>query len=171
MIWDNFTKGWKNIFNFSGHATRAEYWAFTILSWIFMVLLTIAIMLPISLAVDETKETMGKFGILIFFIITPYLIATLSLMVRRIRDTGVSGWWSLLFLPVNAIFYGIPALILGFIPSAQVAVTQASVTYQQKASPEIKDFHYTPEPKTQSNQGTAQPSRSAAARLPLKDFN
>lgn len=165
MIWDNFTKGWKNTLNFTGRASRAEYWTFTILSWVFLVLLTIAIMVPVSLAMDETKETVGKFGFLIFFVLIPYLIASLSLTVRRIRDMGISGWWTLLFLPVNAILYGIPSIVIGFIPS------KTSSHSQQKASPELKDFYYAPETKAQSKQSTEQSSRPAADRLPLKDFN
>ena len=44
---------------------------------------------------------------------------------------------------------------------------------QQKPSPELKDFHYTPEYKPKSDFGSEHNSSSSrpAARLPLKDFN
>jgi uncharacterized membrane protein YhaH (DUF805 family) len=143
-------------FQFSGRAQRAEYWYFILFS---TILYFLALAVPI----------LG----LVFFVL---LITQISLSVRRLHDINLSGWWGLLFIPL-----GLPMLIVGFIDSAEdnqyganpkgYTAALNSGTTQKKASPEIKDFHYTPEPKTQSNQGTAQPSRSAAARLPLKDFN
>jgi uncharacterized membrane protein YhaH (DUF805 family) len=155
MNWDNFTKGWKNTFDFTGRASRTEFWLL-VLSGI--VIYFIALMITIVIPV---------FGAVVYLIFIPaFIIASLSVTVRRTRDTGASGWFGVL-----AFLTGIFALIVGFIPSKASEHIDVSSSTKQKASPEIKDFHYTPERKAQSNQDTEQSSRPAAARLPLKDFN
>jgi uncharacterized membrane protein YhaH (DUF805 family) len=146
-------------FEFSGRAQRAEYWYFLLFSTI-LYLVTLAV--PI----------LG----LLFLVL---LITQISLSVRRLHDINMSGWWGLLFIPL-----GLPMLIVGFIDSApdnQYGVNpkgntepSSAATTQQKSSPELKDFHYTPEHKPKSDAGSehkSSSSRPAAARLPLKDFN
>jgi uncharacterized membrane protein YhaH (DUF805 family) len=145
-------------FEFSGRAQRAEYWYFLLFSTI-LYLVTLAI--PI----------LG----LLFLVL---LITQISLSVRRLHDINLSGWWGLLFIPL-----GLPMLIVGFIDSApdnQYGVNPKGNAEppsvgatQQKPSPELKDFHYTPEYKPKSDFGSEHNSSSSrpAARLPLKDFN
>jgi len=176
MIWDSYTKGWKNIFNFTGRATRMEYWMFTILNFLFVTVLLTAIMVPAGLALEDPQEIFGKFGVLIVFVMIPYIFAVFSQLVRRIRDTGISGWWTLLFLPVNALLYGIPSFILGFIPSSQTSNgnnTQQQFkdnsensyeSHQQKPEPELKRYEYEA-PQTKSNNNN---SESRKPSKPLK---
>lgn len=146
-------------FEFSGRAQRAEYWYFVLFSTIFYFL---------SLAVP----ILG----LIFFVL---MITQISLSIRRLHDINLSGWWGWLFIPL-----GIPMLIVGFIDSApdnqyganpkgNAESLNAGAT-QQKSSPEIKDFHYTPESRNTSSSSsktnTSSPN-TVNVRLPLKDFN
>lgn len=158
MIWDDITKGWKNTFNFSGRATRTEFWGLVVSGMFVFFLFTL-----ISAAIP----VLGSVLLLIFFLL--FAVASLSVTIRRTRDTGNDAWVGvLLFLT------GIFALIIGFFPSKNPEAADSISNHQQKASPEIKDFHYTPEYKAKSDFGSEHKpssSRPAAARLPLKDFN
>lgn len=166
MILENYKKGWKNIFNFKGRASRAEYWIFNILNWVLFVLLLIAI--SATFAKADRDEGMKSFMVFFIFICIPYLIAAISQAVRRIRDAGASGWWMLLFLPINAVLWGFPAIILGFIPSSAKSA-QSYNRYQQKVPPDIKDFRYTP--PTQEKPSHSKESTETRKNLLLKDFN
>ncbi len=77
---------------FSGRARRSEYWYFTLFSMI-----AIAILRTLDQSSgrynDETHSgTLESiYGLIV-------LIPTLSLGVRRLHDTGRSGWWLLINL-------------------------------------------------------------------------
>lgn len=161
MIWENYTKGWKNIFNFTGRATRAEYWIFNILNWIFITLLLTIIFSAFAVSFDKPEEALGKVGMLFIFVIFPYLFAVFSQTVRRIRDIGVSGWWTVLYLPVNAILWGIPAIIIGLIPSSKYSQTEEKSnaesdknSSQNDKMPDLKPFEYRNESKQTAQQST-----------------
>jgi uncharacterized membrane protein YhaH (DUF805 family) len=75
----------KNYAGFSGRARRAEYWQFALFNAIALVALFV-----IDLAIKTT---------------IPYLLYTLAVIVpglavavRRLHDTGRSGWWLLIGL-------------------------------------------------------------------------
>ena len=83
---DLFVKCLKNYANFSGRARRKEYWFFTLVQFIILVIAQI---------IDAILSTDFVF----------YAIATLALFipslaaaVRRLHDTGRSGWWFLIAL-------------------------------------------------------------------------
>ncbi|MGF9888730.1 DUF805 domain-containing protein [Priestia megaterium] len=67
-----YIKALKNYATFRGRATRTEYWMFTLFAYIFMIILYILV-----------------------------FIDSLAVTVRRLHDTGRSGWWYLInFVPV-----------------------------------------------------------------------
>ncbi|MGX2970105.1 DUF805 domain-containing protein [Ursidibacter sp. B-7004-1] len=79
----------KKYATFTGRARRKEYWMFALFNFIFLVLLSI---------VDEVLGTQGVFSAI-------YLLATflpnLAVSIRRLHDTGRSGWWLLIsFIPL-----------------------------------------------------------------------
>jgi uncharacterized membrane protein YhaH (DUF805 family) len=84
MNW--YLKVLKNYVNFQGRARRKEYWMFTLFNIIFSVVLTLI----------ETLADISPFltGIYSLFILLPGLAVT----VRRLHDTGRSGWWVLIGL-------------------------------------------------------------------------
>lgn len=49
-----------------------------------------------------------------------YVIGLVSISIRRIRDIGLSGWWGVIYFPSAIFFYGVPALILGLLPSKKI---------------------------------------------------
>jgi uncharacterized membrane protein YhaH (DUF805 family) len=75
----------KNYVGFSGRARRKEYWTFTVISVLIMVVLMI---------IDKAAGTgflTGIYGLAV-------LIPSLAVTVRRLHDTGRSGWWVLIGL-------------------------------------------------------------------------
>ena len=80
----------KNYFNFSGRATRSEFWYFML----FVLLFGIVIKLI------EVIMGMGIYdsGILSLIYDLALLIPTLAVSTRRLHDTNRSGWWNLIML-------------------------------------------------------------------------
>ena len=67
----------KNYFNFNGRARRTEF-------WMFMVVHLIVIFLLLFL---------GLFPLVIYILLT--IIPSVAVGIRRLHDTGKSGWWIL----------------------------------------------------------------------------
>jgi uncharacterized membrane protein YhaH (DUF805 family) len=73
---------------FSGRARRKEYWQYTLFTCIALVALVI---------VGAVVHTMIPYFVYLIAVIVP----TLAVGVRRLHDTGKSGWFILLgFIPV-----------------------------------------------------------------------
>ncbi|MBE4909647.1 DUF805 domain-containing protein [Bacillus luteolus] len=84
MSW--FLKAIKNYAVFRGRARRTEYWMFVLVSAIFAFV--IAFIEPF-LGIEPILS-----GIYSLFLLLP----SLSVTVRRLHDTGRSGWWILISL-------------------------------------------------------------------------
>ena len=69
------TRFWKNYFNFSGRARRKEYWLMVVWNMIF-----------------------GCVPVIGWLVILAGCIGYLSLLIRRLHDSGKSGWFALLGL-------------------------------------------------------------------------
>jgi uncharacterized membrane protein YhaH (DUF805 family) len=90
MSW--FVMAWTRATEFSGRSRRKEYWMFTLIN----SLIGFALMLP---ALFLAKTDIGQF--LNDLIMGYGLLSTLpswSCSVRRLHDTGRSGWWLLRYL-------------------------------------------------------------------------
>ena len=83
---------------FSGRASRSEYWwSYLGIAVISMVLLIIGIVG--GLALGSVNEGLGAlFGLAAFAGLLALLIPSLSVNVRRLHDTGKSGWMLLILL-------------------------------------------------------------------------
>ena len=96
--------GFKNYFKFSGRATRAEYW------WWSLFIVLAGIVLAV---VDTLTGTMGMFGdsgLLGGLFELGVIVPSLALGARRLHDINRTGWWLLLvfgFFPIAAIGGGI----------------------------------------------------------------
>ncbi|QRG67199.1 DUF805 domain-containing protein [Brevibacillus choshinensis] len=74
---------------FSGRARRKEYWMFVLFSVI------------ISLVLSLVENLIGIPQVLTSIYSLAVLLPSLGVLVRRLHDTGRSGWWFLLaFIPV-----------------------------------------------------------------------
>ena len=93
--------------NFSARARRAEYWSYVLFYFIFVLLLA-----AVGAAINEDIAYIPA-GL--FFLAS--ILPGLSVMVRRLHDIGLSGW----FILINLIPYlgGIVMLVFALIPSQQ----------------------------------------------------
>jgi uncharacterized membrane protein YhaH (DUF805 family) len=84
MEW--YLKVIQNYVGFSGRARRKEYWMFTLFSIIISIALSI-----IEIIIGLPSVLTGLYSLAV-------LIPSLAVGVRRLHDTGRSGWWLLLSL-------------------------------------------------------------------------
>ena len=88
-----------NYANFKGRARRKEYWMFTLF---FILFFTASIFVAVALRsfflAEETFAILA--GIILIALYFGHLVPALAVTVRRLHDTGKSGWFYLLaFIP------------------------------------------------------------------------
>ena len=91
--------GFKNSFSLSGRASRSEYWFWVLGGVIFQMTMVIG---SIVLAVIEVPVLPG------LMILAPILLVpgSITLVVRRLHDVGMSGWmWFVALVPVIGAIY------------------------------------------------------------------
>lgn len=77
---------------FSGRSRRKEYWFFVLFNII------VSIILAVIDGVTGTLDPESGMGILGLIYTLAVLIPALAVSVRRLHDTGRSGWWLLILL-------------------------------------------------------------------------
>ncbi len=90
MNW--YIKVLKNYVTFNGRARRKEYWIFFLVNTIISAVLT---------SVDSFIAGPGNIGIFYYIGILyslAVLLPGLAVSIRRLHDTGRSGWWLLILL-------------------------------------------------------------------------
>ncbi|MGS4346288.1 DUF805 domain-containing protein [Myroides odoratus] len=94
---ENFINILKNHYtDFNGRARRTEFWSFTLVSVIISIILGIVDMILGMIGIGFTG----------YIYSLAVLLPSLAVLVRRLHDTGKSGWWLLLLLT------GIGSLVL-----------------------------------------------------------
>jgi uncharacterized membrane protein YhaH (DUF805 family) len=94
---------------FTGRARRKEYWMFVLFSVIVTVVLSIV------------EGIVGLQGVLSGLYGLAVLIPSIAVGVRRLHDTGRSGWWILIGL---VPLVGIIVLIVFFVADSQPGANQ-----------------------------------------------
>jgi len=103
--WGWYIKALKNYAVFKGRATRSEFWYFQ-LTYLVVALLSFVIAFAVGLvaaltganandaqtALETTSD--GLYSLYVLAVLVPALAVT----VRRLHDTGKSGWWLLIAL-------------------------------------------------------------------------
>lgn len=95
---------WKKYATFRGRARRKEYWTFSLLSILFgfVIMLAVGVIGTFILAAIPDPEPVQAGALLGALANAAYTLAvfipTVAVTVRRLHDTGRSGWW--LFIPV-----------------------------------------------------------------------
>jgi uncharacterized membrane protein YhaH (DUF805 family) len=84
---DHYLAAWKKYAVFSGRSHRAEYWTFTLGN--FFILMIIAML---------GQSDYPAIKALAFIFMIAEIIPSIAVSVRRLHDTGRSGWWILLQL-------------------------------------------------------------------------
>lgn len=86
-----FIDAYKKYADFSGRASRQQYWMF-ILIYMIIYLVLIGIDSVLGIIILSSIFSLGSF------------IPSLSIAARRLHDTGRSGWWQLIiFLPLIGV--------------------------------------------------------------------
>jgi len=120
----------KRYFDFQGRSRRMEYWSFVLLNLIVYVVLVSLMMaggFSISMVEGETAEA-SSFGPLFFVgagLLGIYFLAaiipSIAVVVRRLHDRDMSGWWYLglvlvSWIPFVGFIASIAFLVLMFLP-------------------------------------------------------
>jgi uncharacterized membrane protein YhaH (DUF805 family) len=90
MNW--YLQALKKYADFSGRARRKEYWFFVLFNIIISVVLTVCDVFM------GTYSAAANIGILTAIYTLAVLIPGIAVSVRRLHDTGRSGWWLLIVL-------------------------------------------------------------------------
>lgn len=111
----------ENYANFSGRARRSEYWYYTLCNVIISFVMYILVI--ISVAIGSDGESPGILFYLIYGILMLYALATfipsLAVVVRRLHDTGKSGWYYLIgLIPLVGAILLIIALVIDSQPGS-----------------------------------------------------
>jgi len=88
---------WKN---FSGRASRSEFWYFALASAI-LGLIVGAIELATGLISIEDPNATGPLSAILNLLLA---IPSIAVTSRRLQDYGYSGWWQLSYITVIGIF-------------------------------------------------------------------
>ena len=90
-------KNWKN---FSGRASRSEFWYFVLASAILGAIVG-GIELTTGLMSIENPNATGPLSSILNLLLA---IPSISVTSRRLQDYGYSGWWQLSYITVIGIF-------------------------------------------------------------------
>ncbi|MEM6612327.1 MAG: DUF805 domain-containing protein [Cyanobacteria bacterium P01_C01_bin.72] len=95
MNW--YTKVLKQYTRFHGRARRSEFWYFNLINF----LINLSILLFSALLPQE----LGGLVLLLFYIYNfGVFLPSLAVTIRRLHDTGKSGWWCLInFIPFGSL--------------------------------------------------------------------
>ena len=109
----NMLDWWKkvildNYVNFSGRARRAEYWYFTLMHW--LIIISLGLLSVILSAIFKNSDLVSIPLILIVLYFLATFLPSLAVLVRRLHDTGKSGWWIL--APAIPIVGNIASIVL-----------------------------------------------------------
>lgn len=94
----NILDWWKkvvldNYVNFSGRARRSEFWYFTLMHWLIIICLGVLTALLSAIFKNSSLVSIPIILIALYFLAT--LLPSIAVAVRRLHDTGKSGWWLL----------------------------------------------------------------------------
>ena len=103
----NYTAPWKKYATFSGRATRAEFWTFSLIN---------AVIYAVLAGIGASSKDMSAvgFGLYGAFALAA-LVPSLAVLWRRLHDTGRSGaWFFIAFVPfIGGIWLFVLTLLAG----------------------------------------------------------
>lgn len=81
-----YAKAMKNYATFQGRSSRGEFWQFTVVSF---VVIMIALMIDMSLISGPDAQEHIFAGL----VVVAHMLPSVAVTVRRLHDTDRSGWW------------------------------------------------------------------------------
>ncbi|WP_300526801.1 DUF805 domain-containing protein [Maricaulis sp.] len=88
-FFDAIKSGFSNYVNFQGRARRSEYWFWVLFTFIASVALTF---------LDMAMMGVESFGVFSPLFSLAVILPSIAVAVRRLHDSGKSGWWILIGL-------------------------------------------------------------------------
>lgn len=76
-------------FEFAGRSSRTQYWMYTLVS---VVLVAVALYVDIAV-LGYFRPGVSGFGPLTLFCVFIHIVPNITVTVRRLHDSGHSGWW------------------------------------------------------------------------------
>jgi len=125
MNW--YLDAWKNYINFQGRARRKAYWMFILFNLIALVILGL-----IESAIGLSGQ--NGYGILTGLYTLAMILPLIALAVRRLHDTGRSGWWILIGL---VPLVGPIVLIVFYVTDSQPGSNEYGPNPKESAPPAI----------------------------------
>jgi len=99
MVMEYFIDAFRKYADFSGRATREQYWMYI------LIYVVISVVLSIIDAAMATVVLSAIFSVVM-------LVPSISIATRRLHDTGRSGWWQLIgLIPLLGIIILIVLLV------------------------------------------------------------
>ena len=86
----------KKYADFSGRASRSEFWWFELFLWIAMIVAAIIDTMMLGYAFDDNGPIYIIFSVVVF-------LPAIAVGARRLHDINRSGWWQLLILTLIGI--------------------------------------------------------------------
>jgi uncharacterized membrane protein YhaH (DUF805 family) len=125
MNW--YLDAWKNYANFQGRARRKAYWMFVLFNIIALVILSL---------IEGALGLSGQngYGILTGLYALAMILPLIALAVRRLHDTGRSGWWLLIGL---VPLIGPIVLIVFYVTDSQPGTNEYGPNPKESAPPAV----------------------------------
>lgn len=96
MKW--YLMAWQGFADFKGRSRRAEFWTFVLANSVMIAVLSLAM---IGFGVVKEPAIGASCGMIAAAFALAVVLPSLACTVRRLHDTGKTGWWSVLwFIPV-----------------------------------------------------------------------
>ena len=114
--------------DFSGRARRSEYWGFVLISTVIYLVLLCTDMI---VQAGKHSDGLGFLGVLAVIYYLAALLPALAVFVRRLHDTGRSGWWWFLcIIPI----VGAIVLLVFLVTDGQPGANQYGPNPKEEAS-------------------------------------
>ncbi|GAB5401344.1 MAG: DUF805 domain-containing protein [Aureisphaera sp.] len=108
----NMLDWWKKVFiknyaNFEGRARRSEYWYYVLVNILIMIIPIVLMFTGIGTYDGDSPLYYIGLALVVLFGLASF-IPSIAVAVRRLHDTGKSGWWYLIgIIPVVSYIGGI----------------------------------------------------------------
>lgn len=94
--------------HFEGRATRSEYWYF----YLFILIINVICEMAMTFMSFVSEDAAMIIGVLYFILSLALFLPHLGVTIRRLHDTGKSGWyWLIMLIPIAGIFIFVAQLI------------------------------------------------------------
>lgn len=105
LLWNNFRWAYRQAFTYKTRSTRSEYWYFYLVMILIVLTQDLCNVLAVHCHLNSLKLLFFTVSILFGLVSLANFLPMVALTVRRLHDTGYSGWWypaSIIGLPLIA---------------------------------------------------------------------